>query len=261
MAEEEKTLKIKTSSIWKFSVVILAILLVASVLTGGFGLKGATGSAVNNGNTQATGTTQQPAVVDLSTFASNSDLFPSVGPDTAKNVVVEFADFQCPYCALASGLPSWATQYASQYGSLIGVAGSAEDAAQQGQIKFVFATMNFLDNAQSQYGTESTYAAEAGFCANDQGKFWEMHDEIYKASTGPQEDTGKYIKANLEKLAQNIQGLDQAKFKTCLENDTDLSKVQQAATAASQVVQGTPTFFVNGQQVSPSWSAIQAALK
>ena len=257
--EEEKTLTIKASSVWKVSCAILAILLVASILTGGFGIKGATtGSAVQN--TQETGTTQQQAV-DLSVFESNSDIFPSAGPDNAKNVVVEFADFQCPYCALASGLPSWASQYATQYGSLIGVAKSAEQAAEDGQIKFIFVTMSFLDNPQSQYGTESTYAAEAGFCANDQGKFWEMHDAIYAASDGPSESTGKYTKANLEKIAQGISGLDQAKFKECLENDTDLSKVQQSQKAASQVVQGTPSFFVNGQQVNPSWSAIQAALQ
>ena len=261
---EEKTISFKSSSLWKFGTVILAILLIASILTGGFGIKApaGTGSAVQNtGNTAATGATQQPAVVDLSVFASNSDIYPSTGPDNAKNTVIEFADFQCPYCALASGLPNWTSQFASQYSSLIGAAKSAESAAESGQIKFVFVTMNFLDNPQSQYGTESTYAAEAGFCANDQGKFWDMHDAIYKASTGPTEDDGKYTKANLEKIAQTIPGLDQAKFKTCLESDADLSKVQKSAQAASQVVQGTPTFFVNGQQVSPSWTAMQAAFQ
>ncbi|MGA2130049.1 MAG: thioredoxin domain-containing protein [Candidatus Pacearchaeota archaeon] len=258
--EEEKTVTISKLTIWKSAVVILVIALAASILTGGFGIKGSTGAAVN---TQNTGATQQQGTTnaDLSAFTSNSDLYPSLGPDNAKNTVVEFADFQCPYCALASGLPSWTSQFASQYGSLIGAAGSAEQAAQQGQIKFVFVTMNFLDNPTSTNGTESTYAAEAGFCANDQGQFWAMHDAIYKASTGPTEDDGKYTKANLIKLAQGISGLDITKFTSCLNSDTDLSKVQQSASVASAIVQGTPSFYVNGQSVQPSWTAIQAAFK
>ena len=262
---EEKTLTIKTTSLWKYGFVIVLILLVVSIFTRGFGI-GGTGNVANNqqaaanATQQTTGTTQLTASQEAA-FTTDPGLFPSVGPDNAKNTVIEFADFQCPYCALASGLPNWTSQYASQYGSLIGAAKNAESAGQSGQVKFIFVTMNFLDNPTSTNGTESTYAAEAAFCANDQGYFWQMHDAIYKASDGPSEDTGKYTKSNLEKLAQSITGLDQTKFKTCLESDTDLSKVQQAASAASAVVQGTPTFFVNGQQVTPSWTAIQAAFQ
>ena len=110
MSEEEKTLTIKASSLWKYGFFIVLILFVVSLFTAGFGLKGPTGSAVQN---TGTGTTQQAAVVDMSQFTSNPDIFPSVGPDNAANTVIEFADFQCPYCALASGLPSWASQYAT----------------------------------------------------------------------------------------------------------------------------------------------------
>ena len=201
--------------------------------------------------------------INQSMFTSNPSLYPSLGPDNAKNVVVEFSDFQCPYCALASGLPNWTSQFqGTQYSSIINAAGSAEQAAQNGQIKFIFVTMNFLDG--TNHGgttTESTWAAEAAFCANDQGKFWQMHDAIYGASTSPSEDTGKYTKANLEILAQNIQGLDQTQFKNCLEGDTDLLKVQASETTAMSLVQGTPSFFVNGNPVQPSWTAIQAAFK
>lgn len=200
--------------------------------------------------------------INQSTFTSNPDLYPSLGPDNAKNVVIEFADFQCPYCALASGLPNWTSQFeGTQSASMINAAANAEQAAQQGQIKFIFITMNFLDSRTDPTSKESTWAAEAGFCANDQGKFWQMHDAIYKTSDSPNEDTGKYTKANLEILAQNIQGLDQMQFKNCLESDTDLLKVQASETTAMSVVTGTPSFFVNGNPVQPSWIAIQAALK
>jgi len=151
-------------------------------------------------------------------------------------------------------LPSWTDQYASQYGDLINSAGKIEQMADQGQLRFVYVPMSFL-------GQESVYAAEAGYCANEQGKFWEMHDAIFKASDGPSENTGKYAKDKLETLAQGITGLDQSSFKDCLENDKYLSAVQAAASQASTAASGTPTFYVNGKQVSASSSSIQSALK
>ena len=261
---EEKTISFKSSSLWKFGTVILAILLIASILTGGFGIKApaGTGSAVQNtGNTAATGATQQPAVVDLSVFASNSDIYPSTGPDNAKNTVIEFTDFQCPYCALASGLPNWTSQFASQYSSLIGAAKSAESAAESGQIKFVFVTMNFLDNPQSQYGTESTYAAEAGFCANDQGKFWEMHDIIYSNQVTPAQEGVQFTKQQLTSMAAQIQGMNQSQFSDCLQTDKYLIKTQEITNAAFNAgVTGTPTFVINGKVLS-DWTTAASILK
>ncbi len=108
-------------------------------------------------------------------------------------------------------------------------------------------------------GQESVYAAQAGLCANQQGKFFEMDDAIYAAQTQG-ENSGKFNKDKLEIIAQGISGLDQAKFKTCLENDKTLSLVQQSASLTSQFASGTPTFYVNNQQVSASWTAIQSAI-
>ncbi len=235
-------MKIKKSVLWTFVVIILIVLFFLFFNP----FKSSTSAGA----------------INQTIFTSNPDLYPSLGPDNAKNVVIEFSDFQCPYCALASGLPSWINQFeGTPYASMINAAGSAEQAAQQGQIKFVFVTMNFLDNPSSTNGTESTYAAEAGFCANDQGKFWQMHDAIYKASTGPTEDDGKYTKANLIKIAQGISGLDMTKFTNCLNSDADILKVQASETTAISLITGTPSFFVNGNPVQPSWAAMQAAFK
>ncbi|MEK6828707.1 MAG: thioredoxin domain-containing protein, partial [Nanoarchaeota archaeon] len=162
-----------------------------------------------NGGSSAGGTSSGPA--DLATFTSNPSLYPSLGPDDVTNVVVEFSDFQCPFCAMASGLPSWVSgsQYQSQYGDLIGSAQKVQKMAKEGKLKFVYVSMSFL-------GEESVYAAEAGLCANEQGKFWEMHDAIFTAHDS-KENNGKYSKDKLKIIAAKISGLDKTKFNSCLD--------------------------------------------
>ena len=187
---------------------------------------------------------------DVSTFLSDTSLYPSLGPEDAEVTVVEFSDFQCPFCAMASGLPSWTDDYESQYGDLIGSAEKIQEMAQQGKLRFIYVPMNFL-------GQESVYAAEAGLCANEQGKFWEMHDAIFSAHDS-KENNGKYTKEKLEVIAQGIIGLDQNKFKTCLEDDKYLSDVQQIAQITSGI--GTPKFVVNGKDVQSSWAKLSEAI-
>jgi protein-disulfide isomerase len=253
-----ETIQIKKDTFYKGAIVVLAVLLIISIFTGGFGF-GGTGAATRNNNAAAAGAGTTAAATtsagDVTAITGNPTLFPQLGPSNAKATVIELADFQCPYCALASGLPNWTSQYTSQYGSLIGSAGNAEKAAQNGQIRFIFAPLSFL-------GQESVNAAQAAFCAENQDKFWQMHDAIYQASTGPTEDDGKYSISNLEKIAVGISGLDTAKFNSCLESNATLSEVQQVMStvqnAGFQI--STPQFWVNGQQVQPSWSSIQAAI-
>ena len=255
---EEVTIKIKKENLWKYATFLLAAVLIIGAFV--------TYTGSNKQPSANTGTQQQQAAaqqasgqqaaitVDASKF-SDTTLYPTLGPSNAKDTVIEFADFQCPYCALATGLPSWTSQSQySQYSDLIGAAGKIEDMAKQGQVRFIYVSMSFL-------GQESVYAAQAGICANQQGKFWELHDAIFNASTGPQEDTGKYSVPNLEIIASKISGLDQNKFKNCLESNSTLADVQSIGqTASSAGVSGTPFFVVNGQQVASSWSALQASL-
>lgn len=248
MAEEtEKTLTIKKDTLWKSAVVILVILLAASLWTGGFGLRGSTGSAV-----QDTGAQEQQGVVDLSVFTENPDLYPSLGPKNADNVVIEFSDFQCPFCAIVSGLPSWIQTYQTQYGDIINSAGKIQAMAEQGKLRFIYVPMSFL-------GQESVYAAEAAYCAHEQGKFWEMHDAIFTAHDG-EENNGKYSIANLKILAKTIDGLDLGKFNTCLDNGKYSDAVETVASQASTAASGTPIFYVNGQKMSGSWTQLSAAL-
>ena len=267
---ESKTVTLKKSTLWGILVVVLVALLVVSIVTGGFGLSKGSSYAANTGANNAAGTASNSnsaaagTTIDPSLFTSNPSLFPSLGPSNAKYTVIEIADFQCPYCALASGLPNWTSQYASQYGSLIGSAGSMEKLAQQGKIQFIFVPLSFLDNPSDANGPESTQAAEAAFCAYDQNPslFWKMHDAIYTASTGPTEDDGKYSIPNLEKMAAGISGINTAQFNSCLQNQTDLGRVQQVMTDVQKagIQIATPQFFVNGQQVQASTSSLLAAV-
>lgn len=243
---KEETLTIKKADLWKYSTfVLIAVVVIGAILMF---------SGKSGGNTTDTGTnTGSP--INMKVFTEDPSLYPSLGPDDATNVVIEFADFQCPYCAIASGLPTWAAQYKTQYGDLYDAAGQVEDLAKAGDLRFIYVPWSFL-------GQESIFAAEAALCANEQGKFWEMHDAIFAASDGPSESTGKYSKANLEIIAKKVTGLDQAKLKSCLESDkyaSSMSSIAQAAAASG--VTGTPAFFVNGQKVASSWTAIQAALQ
>lgn len=188
---------------------------------------------------------------DVGIFTSNPSLYPSLGPDNAQNVVIEFSDFQCPICGMASGLPSWDSQYASTKGN--GLAGQIEQAAQQGKVKFIFVPMSFL-------GQGSIYATEAALCANEQGKFWEMHDAIYSNQVPPAQEGVQFTKQQLEIMAGAITGLNQTEFSSCLESDSYSPSVQQINTAASNAgIKGTPTFIVNGKVLS-DWTSASSVL-
>jgi protein-disulfide isomerase len=95
---------------------------------------------------------------------------------------------------------------------------------------------------------ESHWAAEAAECANLQGKFWEMHDKLFSVWRG--ENVGTYTKPNLKQYAAQI-GLDTGQFNQCLDTDQTMSTVQADIGEATRLgVQGTPTFFVNGSQLT-----------
>jgi len=110
----------------------------------------------------------------------------------------------------------------------------------KGQVRFVFRQFAFI-------GNESRWAAEASECANEQGRFWEYYDKIFKEQGG--ENVGTFSKDNLKRFAADL-GLDTTQFNQCLTSGKYTSKVQQETAEGRQKgVRGTPTVFVNGRLI------------
>jgi protein-disulfide isomerase len=144
---------------------------------------------------------------------------PAKGPEGAPITIVEFSDFQCPFCSKAK---ETAEKVVANYA---------------GKVRLVFRDfpLPFHDRALK--------AAEAGQCANEQGKFWPMHDEMF-------EHQDKLAPEDLKASAKKL-GLDAAQFDNCLDGNKYASLVQQSVKAGQAAgVSGTPAFFVNGRMIS-----------
>jgi protein-disulfide isomerase len=171
----------------------------------------------------------------------------TMGSPDAKVKVTEFADFQCPACGAywTSLEPKIISEYVNT-----------------GKVSFTFSPFSFLGNyAKDKTWDESVKAAEAAFCANDQGKFWEYRDILFANQNG--ENAGAFTRERLLAFGKKI-GLNSSKFRTCLDSDKYKVKITEANDFASaQGVTYTPSFIVNGKLVNKGEliPAIEAALK
>lgn len=139
------------------------------------------------------------------------------GPASAPITIVEYADYQCPYCtrALAS-LKQVEERYA-------------------GKVRIVF-----RDFPLTQIHPNAGKAAEAGACANDQGKFWPMHDRLFA-------NTSKLGVDDLKKHALDL-GLDAATFDACLDTGKHAEAWKKSLEEGQRYgLSGTPSFFINGR--------------
>jgi protein-disulfide isomerase len=189
---------------------------------------------------QAQGAAQAPTGPVKITLKDDA---PFLGNKDAKVVVVEYADYQCPFCE------KWFKEVYPQLKSKY---------IDTGKIKFVFQDFAFL-------GPDSTTAAEAAQCAKEQGKFWQYHDYLF-SNQGPEH--GGWAKAENQKNFAKAMGLNTSKFNSCLDTHKYAQEVQnQTAAGKSYGVTGTPTTFVNGkifvgaQPFSTFEQAIEAELK
>jgi protein-disulfide isomerase len=140
---------------------------------------------------------------------------PARGPENAPVTIVEFSDFQCPFCSRAVKTVDEVV------------------AAYPDKVRLVFRQFPLDFHKQAQK------AAEAALCANDQGKFWEYHDKLFanqQALEVPQ----------LKEYAQQM-GLDVARFNDCLDSIKKAEVVKADMEAGQKVgVTGTPASFING---------------
>ena len=148
--------------------------------------------------------------------------FNTAGDPSAPITITEYSDFQCPYCRIF---------YENTEPSLM------ERYVETGTAYFVYKSVGGF------IGPESKTAAEAAYCAGDQGKFWEMHDVIFANQTG--ENVGAYSDRRLEAFAEALE-LDMAAYDDCMSSGKydDLTE-QDAKDATAAGIQATPSFIIS----------------
>jgi len=142
---------------------------------------------------------------------------PIRGSDDAPITIVEFSDFHCPYCRKVQPILD---QVRAKYGE---------------KVKLVYRDLP-LDNLHPQ----ARAAAEAARCANEQGKFWEFHDKVFK--NDPDSSA-----ATLDRFAQEL-GMDVPAFDACRTSGKYKASVLSSNQEGSRLgLTGTPSFFINGR--------------
>ena len=199
--------------------VVVAIALVAVNIFGTFSLSEKFNSITGKAIAQKDNTknTDLPARIQAS-----ADDDPFKGSKDAPVTIIEFSDYQCPYCARfdIQTLPALTENYINT-----------------GKVKFIYRDfpLAFHKNAQK--------ASEASECADEQGKFWEMHDKIF-------ENQQALDVKSLKNYAKEL-SLDTGKFDNCLDSGTMASEVKKDLDEGSSYgVSGTPAFLINGILVS-----------
>jgi protein-disulfide isomerase len=143
---------------------------------------------------------------------------PSRGPANAPVTIIEFSDYQCPFCQRAEPIVQ---EVLKRYPDKV-------------RLVFRHFPLPMHPNARP--------AAEAALCANEQGKFWEFHEKVFSGKGLEEADLAGYASAA---------GIDAEKFKACVAERRFKDKVDADAKAGSEAgVSGTPAFFVNGIMLS-----------
>jgi protein-disulfide isomerase len=146
---------------------------------------------------------------------------PSVGDETAKLTIVEFSDFQCPYCGrhVTNTYPSLKSQY-----------------VETGKMKYVFRDYPLANHKLAPK------AAEAAHCAGEQERYWAMHDELFANQRALQPD-------QLPTYAGNVGVGDAAAFQECLDSGKYASQIEIGMQEGAKLrVTGTPSFGIGYTQ-------------
>ena len=232
--EEHKgeTVQFKKSTLWKVGTVIFGLLFVITIFH----------DVTENGSVDDVIRVPSQPSGNLPTGISSvrADDFvdndPVLGDKNAPLTIVEFSDFQCPFCARFSS--DAFVQIKKQY-------------IDTGKVKFVY-----RDFPLSSIHPMAQKAAEASECANEQSKFWEYHDKIFLNQASLSLDSLKQWATDLK--------LDTNKFNNCLDSGKYVSEISNdLKDAAAAGGQGTPYFIVGEITVSGAqpFTAFQQAIE
>jgi protein-disulfide isomerase len=161
---------------------------------------------------------------------------PAKGNEDADVIVVEFSDFQCPFCQ---------RYYNDAYKQI------QSEYVDTGKVYFVFKQFPL-----TSIHPQAQKAGEASLCANDQNKFWEYHDALFENQQALDVTSLKQYAADL--------GLNTATFNNCLDSGKYTARVNaEVAEGSAAGVSGTPTTFINGKKVvgAVPYSTIKAEIE
>jgi len=148
------------------------------------------------------------------------------GSDSATINLVEFGDYQCPFCKRF--FDQTEPQLYKEY-------------IDAGKVKFYFLDVSIV-------GADSIILGQGSWCADEQGKYYEYHDQMY--SNQGQENSGWGTPDKVKSLVENIQGLGVEEFSQCLDSKKYESRNQQLTTFSQQIgLTGTPTMFVGNSEM------------
>jgi protein-disulfide isomerase len=208
----------------------LAILVAAAMVSGSIlyiGSGGIPSALIKDAAAPSQGDVQEPAPVaidDPSVLFGAND--PVIGNAKAKVTIVEFSDFQCPFCRKF---------FNETYAQI------KKEYIDTGKARMVFRhyPLPFHDAAKP--------SALAAACANEQNKFWQFHDKMFQEQDKKGTGTVTYGVAELKTWAAQV-GVNATQFNACLDSAKYASKVDvDTADGAKYGVNGTPSFFINGK--------------
>ncbi len=148
----------------------------------------------------------------------------TMGDPQASVKIIEYADFQCPFC-----VRFWQETEPQIISTYVAT----------GKVVYEYRSVGAF------IGPDSALAAEAAYCAGDQGKFWEYHDVLFSNWTG--ENVGDFTPFKLSLYAATV-GLDQITLDDCVSQGKYIGRVQQDVTDAdASGIKATPSFLINGK--------------
>jgi len=175
------------------------------------------------------GNTQQLPSQPSQPLKISMDDDPIRGDPNAPITIIEFSDFQCPFCARfhVQTLPSLLEEYIDT-----------------GKVKLVY--RDFPIQSIHPNALPASVAAE---CANEQGKYWEYHDALFEKQSGWSNLDSNTVITTFSQYAADI-GLKQEQFDSCLETGKYLEEVQgDLSDGRAYDVTGTPGFFIGNDQI------------
>jgi len=158
----------------------------------------------------------------------------AMGAPDAPVLIEVWVDFQCPACRI----------FSEDIEPLI-----VQNYVADGKVRYVFRHYPFLDD--QSITKESDQAANASMCASEQGRFWDYHDILF--ANWNSENAGAFSDKRLVAYAEAL-ALNMGSFDSCFEANKYKAQIDEDLEEGKRVgVTGTPSLFVNGQQLTPGF--------